>query len=534
MPKGGEKYGAWYDADTAEKAVQFFPMYLRHTEAEWWGKPFVLSPWQERIVRTVFGWKRADETRLIRQLYLEVPRKNGKTEFAAGLSLLVMLADGEFGGQGYFMACGKEQADDTVFKKVGIMVGLSEALSKDVVVYKTSIYIPSLMASLKTLSSKAATKHGFSPTFALGDELHEWPDGEVHEVVHKGTGARRQPLEVLITTAGEPGVGYGWELHEYAELVVLGDVEDPTFYAEIFAADPEDDWTKPETWAKANPNLGISIKKEYLESEVAKAHGNARKIADFKRYHLNIWNEKAVSGINMSHWDSCPARPVTLESLKGRCCFGALDLSATTDLTSLFLGSPWDDGGGYDFWWKFWMPTEGLKERVRRDRVPYDRWIADGWIIGTEGNVVDYDAIRAYISGGVGHDLVTGPPVKDVVDLVDLAIDRWNATQLVTQLTQDGVNVVAFGQGFASMSAPSKEFERLIGARLINHGGNPVARWMASNTKFMSDGAENVKPVKPDRKKSVKRIDGIVTAIMGTGRAIAYTQDDGAPLISFA
>ncbi len=525
MPKGGERYGAWYDDDTAEIAVRFFPAYLRHTEAEWWGKPFILSPWQEEIVRAVFGWKRSDGTRLIRQLYLELPRKNGKTEFAAGLSLLVMIGDGEYGGQGYFMACGKEQADDTVFKKVSVMVGLSEALARDVVVYKTSIYCPNLMASLKTLSSKAATKHGFSPSFALGDELHEWPDGELHDVVHKGTGARRQPLEVLITTAGEPGVGYGWELHERAEQVIKGEVEDPTFYARIYAAGPEDDWTKPETWAKANPNLGVSIKEDYLDAEVAKAKGNARKIADFKRYHLNIWNEKAVSGVNMAHWDACPVRLVTLEDLRGRRCYGALDLSATTDLTALCLAAPWESGGGLDMWWKFWMPTEGLKDRVRRDRVPYDEWIASGLITGTDGNVVDYDAIRAFISGGVAHDLVDCEPVKNIVNLVDLAIDRWNATQIVNQLTQDGVNVVAFGQGFASMSAPSKEFERLLGAKLLNHGGNPVARWMATNTSFMSDGGENIKPVKPDRKKSVKRIDGIVTAIMAIARTSANQQE---------
>lgn len=525
MPCGGERYGAWFDAKTADAAARFFPTYIRHTEAEWWGKPFYLSPYQETIVRTVFGWKRSDGTRLIRQLYLEVPRKNGKTEFAAGLSLLVIVGDGEYGGQGYFMACGKEQVDDTVFKKVGIMVGLSESLAKDIEIYKTSIYCPKLMASLKPLSSKASTKHGFSPTFALGDELHEWPDGEVHDVVHKGTGARRQPLEVLITTAGEPGVGYGWELHEYAEQILKGEIEDPTFYAVIYAADASDDWTNPKTWAKANPNLGVSIKAEYLESEVSKAIGNSRRIADFKRYHLNVWNEKAVSGVNMEHWDSCPVKPIRLEDLAGRRCIGALDLSATTDLTSLTLVSEWDDGIGYDFWWHFWMPSAGLKERVRHDRVPYDRWISSGWITGTEGNVVDYDVIRAFISGGAQHDLVEGKPVKEIVELEELAIDRWNATQIVNQLTQDGVNVVPYGQGFASMSAPSKEFERIVGSKAMNHGGNPVARWMATNTTFISDGAENIKPVKPDRKKSIKRIDGIVTAIMAIGRSIATQKD---------
>lgn len=526
MPRGGEKYGAWFDHGAADAAVAFFPAYLRHTEAEWWGKPFHLAPWQEHdIIRPIFGWKRADGTRLIRQAYIEVPRKNGKTELAAGVSLLALLADGEFGGQAYSMAVDKEQAK-IVFQKAGVMVSLSPALSDLVEVYKTSLYVPELMASFKPLSSTPGSKHGFSPSFAIGDELHEWPDGELHDVVHKGTAARRQPLEILITTAGQPNVGYGWELHEYAEQVLRGDTIDPTFWPVIYAAGPEDDWTDPATWAKANPNFGTSVKEEYLASEVAKAQGNVRRIGDFKRFHLNIWNDQVAGGLPLDKWDQCPARLVTLGDLAGRRCFGGLDLSATTDLTALVLVSPLDDGQGFDVWCRFWLPTAGLMERVKRDRVSYDQWIADGWIVGTEGDVVDYDAVRAAISGGVEHESHKGPAVAEVVDLVELAIDRWNATQITTQLGEDGITVVPFGQGYGSMSAPTKEMERLLVGLKLNHGNNPVLRWMAGCTVLQNDGHENVKPVKPDRRKSAKRIDGIVAMIMALGRATAPTDDE--------
>lgn len=525
MPKGGEQFGSWYDHTAADKAVKFFTIYLRHTEGEWLGRPFFLSPWQEEIVRTIFGWKRADGTRLVRQVYIEVPRGNGKTEFAAGLTILVMAGDGEPGGQGFSMACSKEQVEDTIFKKVGVMIQLSESLKKDFIVWKKKIICPALGAEFKPLSTKASTKHGFSPSFAVGDELHEWPDGEIHDVVHKGTGKRRQPLEVLITTAGRPGVGYGWEMHERAEQVISGAVTDPTFYAVIFAADPKDDWRDPETHKKANPNYGISIKGDYLATEAVQAEGNVRKIADFKRYHLGIWNEEVVGGIKMEHWDACPARPVKLEDMKGRECYAALDLSTTTDLTSLTLLFPWENKKGFDAWWHFWMPSANIEERVKHDRVRYDQWIADGFITATEGETVDYDVIRAMISGGVSHPSVTAAPITSLIKIKELALDRWNATQLAQQLTNDGVKMVAFGQGFASMSAPSKELERLLGTGAINHGGNPVARWMASCTVFSSDPADNIKPVKPERRRSVKRIDGIVTLIMGIGRAIVLPDE---------
>lgn len=525
MPRGAEKYGAWFDHAAADAAVAFFRRYLRHTEAEWWGKPFQLQPWQEHdIIRPAFGWKREDGTRLYRTVWLEIPRKNGKTELAAGIALLLLVADGEMGGQVYSMAVNADQAK-IVFKKAGVMVGLSEELSRSAEVFKTSIYVPQLMAAFQPLSSSPGSKHGFSPSGAVADELHEWPDGELHDVVHKGTAARRQPLEVLITTAGQYGSGYGWEMHEYAVKVRDGVIEDPTFLAVIYAADPDDDWTDPKVWAKANPNLGVSVKEEYLATECAKAKGNPRQENNFRRYHLNQWTAQETRWLPMADWDACNICPVRLEDLAGRRCWGGLDLSAVNDLSALALVAARDEGG-WDVWWRFWLPKAGLAERIRRDRVPFDQWIRDGWIVPTEGNVVDYDVIREQISGvrPDGSYAPHGTAIAEIVDLQELAIDRWNSTQITTQMTGDGITVVPFGQGYGSMSAPSKELERLVLAHELNHGGNPVARWMASCVSVQEDGADNIKPVKPDRRKSSARIDGIVAAIMALGRAMV---DDG-------
>ncbi|MDR6771800.1 terminase TerL endonuclease subunit [Azospirillum sp. BE72] len=532
MPRGGERFGAWFDHAAAEAAVAFFPTYLRHTEAEWWGKPFHLGPWQAELVRTVFGWKRADGTRLIREVYLEVPRKNGKTEFAAGLSLLMLIGDGEFGGQVYSAAVDKDQAK-IVFNKAGTMVGLSEELREAVEVYKTSLYCAELAASFKPLSAKPGSKHGFSPSGGIYDEIHEWPSGELQDVVHKGAAARRQPLEVYTTTAGLAGIGYGWEVHERAVAILKGDIIDPTFLPVIFAADPADDWTAPETWAKANPGYGVSPKPDFLASECEKAKGKPRKEAEFKRFHLNLWVDNVVTtGLDMEQWDACRIRPVSLADLAGRRCWGGLDLSTTTDLSALALISPRLDGPGYDAWWRFWLPvpsSKALADRIKRDRVAFDKWIAEGWIRGTEGNAVDYDVIRAEITGKgeAAERLKNWTPITEMVDLKEIAIDRWNSSQITTQLGNDGVIMVPFGQGIASMSAPSKELERLILTGDLNHGSNPVARWMATCVAFDDDGRDNIAPVKPNRKGTPKRIDGIVALIMAIGRAMAPSEEDG-------
>jgi phage terminase large subunit-like protein len=521
MPRGGEQFGAWWDEAAAQAACDAFPALMRHTEAEWAGRPFHLQPWQrDRIVRPIFGWKRADGSRLIRKVWIEVPRKNGKTELAAGLSILMLLGDAEFGGQVYSMAVDKAQAK-IVFEKAGVMVSFSEVLRKNIEVLKTSLFCPELNASFKPLAGGGSgSKHGFSPSGAIGDEVHEWISGEVADVVHKGTAARRQPLEVYITTAGVAGEGYAWEEHELAIAIEKGEVIDPTQLVVIFAAPEDADWKSEDTWRSANPNYGISVKPDYMRGEALKAARSPRAENDFKRFHLNMWTEQATRWLPMDSWKRCTAEPgnpdlwrYLFERMRGKRCYGGLDLSISRDLTALSWVFPPQSGvERWTFLWRFWLPRDTVKDQPLRRRARYEAFEAEGALTLTSGNVVDY----AFIEKAVKQD-------AEAFQVEWLGFDRYNATQLSIDLRdKHGVNVEKFGQGFASMNAPSREFERLVVGELMEHGNHPVAHWMAQNVAIEGpDAAGNIKPTKKGRGDAAPKIDGIVAAIMGVGGSMS-------------
>lgn len=500
----------WFDETAADAAAAFFPKYLRHTEGEWYGEPFELAPWQRQWVREVFGWKRADGTRRYRLAYLVVGRKNGKTELAAGVALLMLIGDGEFGGQGYALAVDKEQAR-IVFHKASLMVQLNPALGRLIEALKTSLYCPELAASFRPLSSRPATKHGFSPSFAIADETHEYPDGELVDVVHKGTGARRQPLEVFITTAGIRNYGYGWQLHQRALKVRDGVIDDPSMHVAIYAADPDDDWTAEETWRKANPSLGVTIKLDYLREECARAREAPRAENDFRRFHLNQWVEQAQRWLPLDRWDACAGPHPWGElaaAMAGRRCFSAVDLSTKVDLTALMHAfEPIEEGDPWVLVPRLFMPADNIARRVERDRVPYDDWIRRGAIVATPGNVLDYAFVEHALLEDAGR-----------FEIAEVAFDPWNAMQFAVRMQEEGLKLVEFRQGYASMSGPAKDFEAMVLGGKLAHGGHPVLRWMASNVAIASDPAGNIKPAKD---RSSERIDGIVAAIMAYGRATA-------------
>ncbi len=514
-PAGAERFGAWFDEAAAKAACDFFPRYLRHTEGEWAGQPFELADWQrDEIIQPLFGWKREDGTRLYRRFYGEVAKKNGKTELAAGLALLALLGDAEFGGQGFSIATDRDQAT-IVFNKAAVMVGFSEELQAELDLFKASIYCGALGASFRPLSAAPTGKHGFSTSFFVGDEVHEWANDSVYDAVRKNTAARRQPLEILITTAGLLGQGVAWEIHEHARKVLEGAIEDPEQLVVIHAADQDDDWTDPKVWAKANPNMGISPKLDFLRAECLKAQQSPRLENSFKRYHLNMWTEQATRWLPMDHWKRCSADPSDpdlwkqLEKrLHGRSCFGGLDLAATTDTNSLcWCFPPIEDDPVWIFLWRFWLPEEGIDERSKKSGVDFKQWQKAGAITLTPGNVADYKAIKKRIFEDGEKFRIEG-----------IAIDRWNATQLAVDLAEEGLQIVLFGQGFASMSAPSKELERMVMAHEFDHGNHPVARWMAANAASVTDAADNLKPAKD---KSTGQIDGIVAQIMALALASA-------------
>ncbi|MBW7838005.1 MAG: terminase large subunit [Sphingomonadales bacterium] len=363
----------------------------------------------------------------------------------------------------------------------------------------------------------------------VGDEIHEWSDGRLYTFVHQSSAARRQPLEFLISTAGERA-GYGWDVWGDCQKILSGDIDDPETLVVIYAADPDDDWTLPETWAKDNHNLGVSVKLEYLTSECQKARELPRLENDFKRYHLNIWTEQAVRWLPIAKWDACEEAnkdvfPVggwreMAARLQGRLCFAGIDLSSTTDLTAYVLVFPPEqEGGAWHVLPRFFLPAARIAERVRRDRVRYDEWARAGALIVTPGNVVDYGYLK--------HELFAD---AERYRLRKVALDPWNATQLAVEINAEGLEAVLFRQGYLSMSGPSKELERLVLSGKIIHGGHPVLRWNVGNVAVDSDAAGNIKPAKD---KSTERIDGVVGLIEGLGVALAeppaprtYIQDN--------
>lgn len=521
MPRGAEELGAWYDAAAADKAVAFFPKYLRHVEGEWAGRPFVLDPWEEAVVRQIFGWKLPDGRRLLRTVYIEIARKNGKTSFAAGLAILLLIGDREYGGQGYVMAVDEGQAK-ILFTKAAQMVAGSPALSGALEVFKPSIFCPELQASFKPLGRGAANKHGFSPSFALGDELHEWPDGEQADVVHKGMGARRQPLEVFITTAGVRNRGYGWEVHQYAGQVLKGEVIDPSFLPVVYAADPDEDWTSDRALCAANPNLDRSVKLEFLRGERVKAQRTPRQENDYRRFHLNHWVEQASRWLPMKAWAKCTAWPHDPDAwrrleaqLIGRPCFAGMDIGAVRDLSAwVLIFPPQAPGERTVLLPRFWVPGASVEDRVARFLVPYDAWARMGALTITEGNATDFGTLKRQILEDCSRFEVKGA-----------GFDPHNAQQLQQELENEGVHSVRVFQQFGSLGSATRELERLVVEEtLLEHGNHPVLTWMASNAVVRTDPQGNIKP---DKKRAVEKIDGIVAAV--TGMALMCAQQVEAP-----
>lgn len=506
-PEATAPAGWTFRADVADNCVRFFVDYMTHIEGARAGQPFALEPWQQAQIGCAFGWFRPDGTRRYREVFDYEPRKNGKSTKCGGLVNMVAFLDGEPGAQIYSAAADREQAA-LVYRQAKGMILNHPELSPQVKIYATfkSIEYPN-GAVYKALSSDADTKHGFNTHFAIIDELHAHRNKDLVEVLLTSTGARRQPMVWYITTADFDRESICNEKHDYAGKVRDRVIDDPSFLPCIYEASVDDDWRTESVWRKANPNLGVSISLDYLRRECQRAQEVPSYENTFKRLHLNIRTQNDVRWLQLEKWDLCNDA-ASEEALAGRPCYGAMDLSTKTDLTAWgMLFPPTEDDDQYRFLVRFFAPEDGARQRERRDRVPYLDWADKGFVHLTPGNVVDYDFIKQQVSEDAKR-----------FDVREVAYDPWNATQIALQLQDSGATVVEFGQGFRSMSEPTKELEKLVLSGGIAHGGNPVLRWMASNVSIEADAAGNIKPSK---KKSTDRIDGIVTLCMALGRAIA-------------
>lgn len=502
----GPARGLQFDEKAAWYAIDFFG-FLRHSKGEWAGRVFELADWQCFVVAMIFGWKRADGTRRYRDCYVEIPRKNGKSTLAAGIGLLLFFADGEAGAEVYTAATKRDQAR-IVHEEAVRMVKASPLLRSRIGSVRDNLNIVATNSKFEPLGADDDTMDGLNVHGAVIDEYHAHKNSGVYDKLNTATGARRNPLLFTITTAGANKVKSPCGIkNEYCTKVLLGTVEDDDTFAFIATIDEGDDWRSEATWAKANLNLGTSAKLDDLRRKARVAAQMPSAQNSFRRLHLNQWTEQSERWLDLEVWDACagdiPAVDIP-EAMTGRSCYGALDLASTRDVAALVLYFPPDDevAVGY-FVCQFFVPNANIQDRVSRDRVPYDAWRDNEWLIATEGNVTDYAFIRKAV-----HD------AAETYRLEQVAYDRWNASQLVTELTDDGILMVPFGQGFASMAAPTKSFELKVIGKQLAHGGHPILRWMAQNVSVKRDPADNMKP---DKATSGEKIDGIVAAIMAIG-----------------
>ena len=503
-----------YDKSAADYAVAFIEN-LCHTKGTWAGKPFELIDWQEQIIRDLFGTLKANGYRQFNTAYIEIPKKQGKSELAAAVALLLTCGDGEERAEVYGCAADRQQAA-IVFDVAADMVRMCPALSKRVKILasqKRLIYTPT-NSFYQVLSAEAYSKHGFNIHGVVFDELHTQPNRKLFDVMTKGSGdARMQPLYFLITTAGTDTHSICYETHQKAKDIIEGRKIDPTFYPVIYGADESDDWTDPTVWKKANPSLDITVGIDKVKAACDSAKQNPGEENAFRQLRLNQWVKQAVRWMPMEKWDKC-AFAVDEDELEGRVCYGGLDLSSTTDITAFVLVFPPLDEDKYIILPYFWIPEDNLTLRVNRDHVPYDVWERQGFLQTTEGNVVHYGFIEQFIER-----------LGERFNIREIAFDRWGAVQMVQNLEGMGFTVVPFGQGFKDMSPPTKELMKLVLEQKIAHGGHPVLRWNMDNIYIRTDPAGNIKA---DKEKSTEKIDGAVATIMALDRAIRCGNDHGA------
>lgn len=520
--------GAWFDTRKADAVVANWPRWFKLTADRFAGVPFRLLKWQEIVVRLLVGWKRpADHVdpltgkpivyhvRVFSRLLLWVPRKNGKSEFLAALSLLFFVHERLVGSEGYCFARDEDQAKITFGRMKSMLLkdpALTGGATPRVTMTAKGIYVAETSSLFQLLSGKPDGKHGRMPQVITGDEMHEWDTRDLEDNLRQGTGTRLQPVELYASTAGLKSRAIGFSLWEETLGILDGTIEDGSTLAVVFAAEPDDDWQDEKVWAKANPTIGLTPTWDYLRKEAAKARGNPRAEAAFRRYHLNQWVEQTVRWLNRDKWLACAPDPeawrTRRDDLKGRSCCLAIDVSATQDITAkVQIFEPEEPGGAYLLLPKFWIPEGTLAARIKRDRVtPWQKWIDEKALFTTPGDAVDQN----FVMHAVKQDL-------DAFEVEAIGFDPWNARKLMGDLERDGIApelLVEMRQGILTLGEPCKEFERLVITGLMDHGGHPLLGWMAGHVQVRFDENMNFMPA---RKRSADKIDGIVASVMALG-----------------
>lgn len=489
--------GWHFDRRAALRANGFIER-LKHTKGEWAGSRFRLEPWQHFVLWNIFGWKNADGTRRFRYAYIEIARKNGKTALSAGVGLYMLFADGESRPEVYSAATVKDQAKICFADAVEIVRATD--LKHYLTPFRNSIVYEVRGGMMKPLSSDYGTHDGLNPSCGIIDEFHAHRDSGMFDVIKSAFGARRQPLMFIITTAGFNKSGACYAYRENVIKVLREVNEDDTLFGIIYTLDTNEEWDDPRMWIKSNPNLGVSLSADYLADQVRDARNRPEAVRNVMTKNLNLWVDAERTWILDDAWQKCVGT-TSPDELRGCACWGGLDLSNVSDITAYVL--LFHENDRFQPVPYFWIPEERMLEKIRRENINYDRWVAGGYVTVTPGNVIDYDFVKADILRRTAE-----------YDLRSSAYDRWNASQTIIDLQNEGMTCNPFGQGYGSMSAPTREFEKLVLTGRIEHFGNPVLRWMLASTVVKSDPAGNIKP---DKERSTQKIDGIIASIMALG-----------------
>jgi len=527
----GSARGLVWDPAAAQKAIDFFPL-LRHYKGQWGphpgkpqGDPIILNAWQQFIVGSAFGWKRTDGLRRFRNVYVEVAKKNGKTLMAAGIGILLAFFDDEPGAEVYSVASKRDQAK-LVWKDAVQMVKKNLGLRSRIKVSAGSLSRQAMAQLFQPLGKDSDTDHGINPSGGIVDELHILDDRGVVDNLETATSARTQPMIWKITTAGVKRESVWADERADAVAIIEGRATDDSTFALIYTLDEGDDPFDEAVWPKANPNLGVSVMLDTLRAQAAKARRSPAALGAFLRFRTNIPTAVATRAIAIEEWDLCAGNPANLPYDEWVAAmvppaaggYEGLDLASVKDLTALILlfqipGEQEGDQARFVVVARFWCPEDGIAQRSTHDGVPYADWVRDGYLVATPGNVTDYSYVRA-------EQLA----LAEQYAIGDIGFDKWNATQLVSELQADGATCTAIPQTHAGLGPAWRELEKLVLEHRLVHGGHPILRWMAGNVEVETDPAGNQKPSK---RHSSERIDGMVALNMALNRWLAYGEAPG-------
>jgi phage terminase large subunit-like protein len=512
--KNGRQRGLFFDRKAAQHVIDYFPDVLVGVDGEFDGLPLELPPCWQACLWILYGWKRKDDKgkrRRFKFAYNEWGRGNLKSLVASGLCLYELHAFGEAGAQVYAAATDRKTAR-LVFDTASLMAQKSDYLRDRLIISKENLCVPGTASKFEPCAAEDQNLMGLRPSFVCIDELHVHRSSGVWDVFYSAMGKRRQPLMFAITNSGFDRNSVCYRQREYSEKVLQGIVPDDTWFAWICGIDDEGqgdfNWEDESNWIKANPCLGGAVQLDDLRQAAKKAKEDPSSLNAFLRFRLCVWTTNFSHWMPMDKWDLCKLR-LTYDQLRGRRCFGALDLSTTTDIAAfVLLFEPTDEDPLWYVLPFFFLPKDNIAFRCRRDRVPYDVWERHNLFELTEGNIIDYRFIRVRVNA-----------LREDFDIAQIGFDRWNSTEIVTQLgEEDGFEMLKVGQGMGSLFAPTKRLLELVLTQDIAHGGNEILRWMASNVIVQMDPAGNIKP---DKKRSREKIDGIVALIMALFCAMA-------------